>query len=285
MRSSNHHWIRFVVLASVVVVARPSMAAARQVAASTDLRLVTPGGMGGPVDMKPGPPPSGFPLEVLPSGMTPTASGVNGTRTVVTGTLASRAARWRADYIAAVSSLGWTPQRGQQPGFVMGGPSESVGICKGPDFVDVAITPGASGNANVRATLTRDPRRVCANHGPGATMGFADVAFPTLEAPSGAKASTGGSGGSSSEWSSHAQITTELSMASLADHYRAQILDAGWTEEGAPAFMENAMVIRYKAPSTLGPALPAMLIITALDGPRDFDLLIRVVRPGRLPGM
>jgi hypothetical protein len=109
-------------------------------------------------------------------------------------------------------------------------------------------------------------------------MSFADVTFPILEAPAGAKMTSGGSGGSSSEWSSHTQLRSDLSMAALIDHYRRQIIDAGWMEDGAPAFFDNAAVIRFKAPSRVGPALPAMLIVNAFED-RRFDLFIRLTRP------
>jgi hypothetical protein len=231
-----------------------------------------------PVEPKPGPPPAGFPTEVLPRGTVPVASGVSRTHTVVVGTLANRSSGWRTELLSSVSAFGWVPQMPMPAGFVMGS-SDSVSICKGTDFVDVSLAAAAGGGANVRVALARDPRRQCASRGAGSTMSFADVTFPVLEPPPGSKSSSGGGGGSSSEWTSHAQLTSDLPMSSLADHYRRQIIDAGWSEDGTPAFFDNATVMRFKAPSKLGPALPAMLIITAFDDPHRFDAFLRLTRP------
>jgi len=131
----------------------------------------------------------------------------------------------------------------------------------------------------VRAVLVRDPRRQCASRGGGAAMSFADVTFPVLEPPPGAKMTGAGGSGSSSDWTSHTQVTSNLTMAVLADHYRRQIIDAGWNEDGAPAFLENSMVIRFKVPSKIGPALPAILIVNVFDDPHQFDLFLRLTRP------
>ena len=161
------------------------------------------------------------------------------------------------------------------------GSSDTASICKGTDFVDVALVTATGGGTNVRAMLTRDPRRVCASRGAGSTMSFADVTFPILEPPAGAKMSGGGGGGSSSEWTSHALLTSELPMASLADHYVRQIIDNGWTQDGAPAMFDNAMIIRFKAPSKLGGMLPAMLVINAFDEKNQFDAFMRLTRPDR----
>lgn len=251
-------------------------AAAQQVLTSEmKMLMIRPGA--DPVEPKPGPPPADFPREVLPRGTVPVASGVSGTRTIVVGTLASRSPGWRGELLSYVSALGWVSQMPVQSGFVSG-QSDTASICKGTDFVDVALIPATGGGTNVRAMLTRDPRRQCASRGAGSTMSFADVTFPVLEAPAGAKMSSGGGGGSSSEWTSHTQLKSELSMAAMVDHYRRQIIDAGWSEDGQPAFLENATVIRFKAPSTLGPALPAMLIVSAFDD-HQFDLFLRLTRP------
>lgn len=225
---------------------------------------------------KPGPPPADFPKEVLPRGTVPVASGASGVYTIVVGTLPSRPSGWRAELLSTVSALGWISQMPAQSGFVMG-PADTASICKGTDFVDVALSTKVTG-VYVRAVLARDPRRQCASRGAGSAISFADVTFPVLEPPDGGKMTSGGGGGSSSEWTSHTQLTSDLSMAALADHYLRQIVDAGWNEDGAPAFFDDAMVIRFKAPSKIGPALPAMLIISAFDDHR-FDLFLRLTRP------
>lgn len=278
MRQLHQCRVWAVVIAGAVVCVHVAVIAAPQQTVSSELRMLMAGGRE-PIEPTPGPPPADFPQEVLPRGTTPVASGVSGSRMVVVGTLANRMPGWRADYLSQVTALGWVSQMPAQSGFVMASQAEGASICKGTDFADVSLIPARSGGINVRATVTRDPRRVCASRGVGATMSFADVTFPTLEAPDGAKMSTGGSGGSSDDWSSHAKMTTELSIQALADHYRRQIIDAGWVEDGAPAFFDNAMVIRFKAPSKIGPPLPAMFIITAFDQPRQLDVFIRLTRP------
>jgi hypothetical protein len=262
----------------VICAAGRTVDATGQQGLSSDLRmqLVSPGRE--PVDPKPGPPPADFPKEVLPRGTVPVASGTNGNYTIVVGTLPSRPSGWRAELLSYVAAFGWISQMPAQSGFVMGS-ADSVSICKGTDFVDVALSVPPGGSVNVRAVLTRDPRRQCASRGPGSTMSFADVMFPVLEPPPGGKMSGGGGGGSNSEWTSHTQLTSELSMAALADHYRRQIVEAGWNEDGSPAFLENSMVIRFKAPSKIGPALPAMLIINVFDDPHQFDVFLRLTRP------
>ena len=279
MRQMHRRWAWAVVIACAVTCAHVVVDATAQQTITSDLKMLMLSPGREPVEAKPGPPPADFPQEVLPRGTVPVASGVNGTRMIVVGTMASRSSGWRADLTSNVSALGWMSQMPAQSGFVMGSQTNAVSICKGTDFVDVSLIPDRTGAFNVRAMLTRDPRRVCASRGPGSTMSFADVTFPTLEPPAGAKMSAGGGGGSSSEWSSHAQMTTDLSLTSLADHYRQQIIDVGWIEDGAPAILENAMVLRYKVPSKVGPAVPGMFIINAFDQAHQFDLLLRVARP------
>ncbi len=275
-----HHIYRRLALALVITCAvarvHGTTNAAAQQTLSSEMRLTWPGI--DTVDAKLGPPPADFPREVLPRGTVPVASGVNGPRSIVVGTLSNNTPGWRTELLSLVSALGWTSQMSAQSGFVTGPLSNSVSICKDTDFVDVALTPATGGGTHVRAMLTRDPRRQCVSRSAGSTMSFADVTFPILEAPPGARLHSGGGGGSSSEWTSHAQLTTDLSMAALSDHYRRQIIDAGWTDDGAPAFFDNAMVMRFRAPSTTGPALPAMLIINAFDA-HTFDAFLRLTRP------
>lgn len=271
-------WV--LVLTCTVSLAHSAVDVTAQQTLSAEMRRLVMRPGSDPIDPKPGPPPADFPKEVLPRGTVPVASGTSGIHTIVVGTLANRQSGWRNELVSSVASFGWISQMPPQAGFVMGS-SDNASICKGTDFVDVSLLTAADGGTNVRATLTRDPRRVCASRGAGSTMSFADVTFPVLEPPPGAKMSGGGGGGSSSEWTSHALLTSELPMASLADHYRRQIIDAGWTEDGAPAIFDNAMVIRFKVTSKLGPVLPAMLVINAFEEKNQFDAFIRLTRPDR----
>lgn len=281
MRHAHRRWAGAVAITStmaIVASVQVGGTAFAQQSISADLRMLMTRPGDDATEVTAGPPPADFPMEVLPRGTTPVASTINGNRTVVVGTMAGRAPGWRTDFLSQVSAAGWISQMPAQAGF-MSGPSDTAAICKGTDFADVALVAGRAGAINVRATVTRDPRRQCASHGPGAAMSFADVTFPTLEAPAGAKMTEGGGNGSSSDWASHAQLITELPMGALADFYRRQIGDAGWIEDGAPALVENAMVVRYKVPSRIGPALPGMFIVSAFEQPGRFDLLLRLVRP------
>jgi hypothetical protein len=252
--------------------------AAAQQTVSTELRMLMTRPGTDPVEPNPGPPPADFPTEVLPRGTVPVASGANRTYTVVVGTLADRTPGWRTELLSAVSAFGWVSQMPTPSGFVMGS-TDAVSICKGSDFVDVSLSKAARGGTNVRASLSRDPRRICASRGGGSAMSFADVTFPVLEPPADSKMTSGGGGGSSDEWTSRGQLTSDLPLSALADHYRRQIIDAGWSEDGTPAFFDNAIVVRFKAPSKIGPPLPAMLIITSFDAPHKFDVFMRLTRP------
>jgi hypothetical protein len=282
MRVTHRFSAWTIALAFAVAFDHTAIGAAVQQTISSELRMLMTRPGTDPVDPKPGPPPADFPTEVLPRGTVPVASGVSRTYTVVVGKLANRTSGWRTEFLADVAAFGWVSQMPAQSGFVMG-PADAVSICKGTDFVDVSLAKAAGGGTNVRAALSRDPRRLCASRGAGATMAFADVTFPVLEPPPGSKMTSGGGGGSLSEWTSHGQLTADLSLASLADYYRRLIVEAGWAEDGAPAFFDNATLVRFKAPSKTGPALPAMLIITAFDDPHEFDLFLRVTRPRIAP--
>ena len=276
MRNRHWRWALAAILTSLV--AQPHA----QQTMSSELRMLLvrsgpPGAEAG--EPRPGPPPADFPQEVLPRGTTPVGSVTSGNRTIVVGTMSSRPAGWRADFLSTVSDAGWLSQMPAQVGFVMSSQVDGTSICKGTTFVDVSLMQASGGATNVRATVTRDPRRQCASRGAGSTMSFADVMFPVLEPPPGAKSASGGGGGSSADWTSHLQLTTELPLAAIADHYRRQIIDAGWAEDGAPAIFDNAIIVRFKVPSKLGPALPAMLVVSAFEHARQYDLFLRLTRP------
>ena len=94
-------------------------------------------------------------------------------------------------------------------------------------------------------------------HGEGEIDG-ATVGFAMLDAPTNSRSLSGGSGGSTDEWDSHAKFTTNLTIVALAEHYRRQFAEAGWVEEGPLFETGTVSITRYKVPSKVGAALPAI---------------------------
>lgn len=267
-----------VLVAAVVTVA--AVNGQQQTVPNDVLQMLRMGPMSGtPGEIKAGPAPADFPSDVLPRGTVVVASQSNDRGTTVVGTLQALPSGWRNDYLASVGASGWMSQMPVMTGFTMSGTSNSASICKGTDFVMMSTTPRKGGGLYVRAAVTRDPRRLCQARPSGMDQYFADVAFPTLEAPPDVRPSGGGSSGSQEDWSTRTQLTTGLSLAVLAEHYRQQIAAAGWIEDGGPVSFDNVMISRYKVPSKLGFTIPALFIVTRFDGTQQYDLLLRVVRP------
>jgi hypothetical protein len=94
---------------------------------------------------------------------------------------------------------------------------------RGPSL-RITISPGP--NATIEAQLTLEIRQSC---GPLRRKLHSEMdLIPLLLAPDGAAQRSLGGGGGGSEWRANAELTSDLDLAAVTDHYTAQLQGAGW---------------------------------------------------------
>lgn len=107
-------------------------------------------------------------------------------------------------------------------------------------YLTVSVFPLDDGDmSDVRVSLNSAPEGFstpCEEQmvppGPPGVQGL----IPRLEAPRGATMLEGGEGGGGgNSWYSSSTLETEMSVADLEEHYRAQLEDAGWSREDSGA--------------------------------------------------
>src|ERR1700741_799888 len=116
-----------------------------------------------------------------------------------------------------------------------------------------------------------DPR--CARDFPASQD---ELPIASLRAPDGAVAWNGGSGGGGDSWQASTRLQTALSAAQLMDHYAAQLRQAGWTTQ-APARDGSVLSLSAERSGRKGRPWRALLAVTELDAPSQYDLIIRFV--------
>ena len=231
-----------------------------------------------PFDLKVGPAPADFPKDVLPQGTVVALTATTERMTTVVGTAAGLVATGRADFMSALQAAGWSLQSLPQRGFVSTTSLDSTSVCKGTNFVNVALIPRTEGGHYVRASLTRDPRRQCATRPPMGDSYFADLNLPAMAPPAGAKSYGGGGGGSTDAWTANSKITVDMKLPAIAAHYRKQLVDAGWKVDGSPVERDGYSITVFRVPSKLGGAVAGLLTVIAIEGSPQIDLFLRVTR-------
>jgi len=265
-------------------VALTGVTPAGQTISSDVMKILTRGslsGMGENYDLTVGALPEGFPAGLIPSEAKPVAATVSPSTTTVVIEMTGSAAAVQASHRKAVSEAGWLNSMPVQRGFT-GNPNLADQVCREFEHANVQYAAAATGGTYIRIGLTRDPRRRCVAR---PDVFFSDVNIPSLQHPEGVRATGGGSGGSTDNFSASTQIETTLRPAALADHYARQLTAAGWRETSR--FSDDGfIVIGYSLPSTTpaaGEIIAGMFVITPLD--KRVDLFLRVTRPssGRGP--
>lgn len=249
------------------------------------LSMLGPTTAGGGGELRPGGPPADFPAGIFPAGTTPVATMIAAARSTVV--VVAAAPKTSLDDIdkheAVLLAGGWVSNSPRSRGF---SPSPVTGaqfaVCRGADFVSLTSQPRPAGGLYLRATLMRDPRRTCVPS-PAMTM-MADVDFPRLPPPAGARqVGGGGGGGGLDDLSSRGRIETSLAPRAVVEHYEKLLVGAGWKVVGRVRDGDEMALTRFEVPSRIGPPLSAWLAATKLADTGDQDIFMRVVRTTRDP--
>lgn len=147
-------------------------------------------------------------------------------------------------YRNRLEEAGWNETEGfsfsEGGGFVSTMPESAI-FCRyereGPSLMITAYTLATKeGNvSDTRLHLDTDPRTsVCRERFFGPPCDDRAEVIPLLKPPEGAILRCVSSGGGEYRWNSEATIKTELNVSELENHYRKQLLEAGWElkEEG-----------------------------------------------------
>jgi hypothetical protein len=140
-----------------------------------------------------------------------------------------------AFYRARMTSLGWTEQEQFFPslggGFVQAVPAQAAHAL----FFATAHGPSlrlASGSRSANITEAQLTLETAPHHlgqGPLRRHPNQDMSvIPPLMAPAGARQQGMGGGGGGGDWRASAELTTDLDLAAVAEHYITQLAAAGW---------------------------------------------------------
>jgi len=233
-----------------------------------------------PVDLRVGPPPADFPLDVLPAGSQVAVTAVSPTRgtTVVAATSKEPEAAW-ADFETHLGTPGWQLAGPVMRGFAARSLELPISVCRDAMFGAVSFYPRAQGGSYVRVTITKDPRRVCSTSPIQAA--FADVVIPAMPPPPDAKTVGGmGGGGSLDYLTSAVRLETTMKASDLVAYYARHFTMTGWHVEER---MEGKTVAAatLTVTSKTGDRVTGYLMAVALQGTGDLDVSLRIVRNAR----
>ena len=247
-----------------------------------ELVAVLMNGMRGePFDLRVGPAPTGFPVDVLPPRTRVVLSAVSVSGATVVGEAPGLASDRRSGFVEALTRSGWTSLMPTQRGFVSGPLATSSSVCRGQDFVTLSFVDRAAGGTYVRAIWSNDPRRQCQTLGAGSGSAFfADVRLPTLTPPAGVRASGATSGANNDSWTAATRLQGDMSPAAIVAHYTQQVTAIGWRVLGPPVTTDGASIVRFSVPSTANDTVVAMLVVTPFAKTGITDVFLRVVRAG-----
>jgi hypothetical protein len=142
-------------------------------------------------------------------------------------------------YRQRLPAIGWTeqaqfPSPQQQSGFVHAMPHQMTYAL----FFATAsrpllrLTAMPSPAARIEAQLALEMRPGRHGYGPLRRQMMQEMhMIPPLAAPDGAQQRTLGGGGDRGEWRANADLTTDLDLAAVTEHYSTQLEGAGWKEE------------------------------------------------------
>lgn len=141
-----------------------------------------------------------------------------------------------AFYRERMAVLGWTEQEQFFPqpggGFVQATPAHAAHALffatgHGPSLRLAAASIGAANASEAQLILEMKPHHL--GQGPLRRKPSQDMSvIPSLLAPKGARQLGMGGGGGGGDWRATAELTTDLDLAAVSDHYMAQLEGAGW---------------------------------------------------------
>jgi hypothetical protein len=240
------------------------------------LLLAGPEGFGSrPFDLRVGSAPAGFPGDLLPTGaLVRVSAGIDGLAAVV-----AVAARFSADDRVAfeqqLEAGGWiNPLR--PAGFAAREAGPSLSLCRGDRFATLSFLTRSEGGSYVRASVATEPGRACLVQAPSVVS---TVPLPSMPVPADARSGRASMGGTSDAMYTSIRLTTRQSVEAISAHYVRQLTSAGWTVEGRTADGAAMSVTRLRAAGTSGASATALLVITAVDGSGEVDVLLRLVQP------
>jgi hypothetical protein len=218
----------------------------------------------------------GFPADLVPPGADVRASAVEA-QSAATTVVAAAPRFSLADqgrFEQRLAAAGWIdPDRPR--GFVGPSTSPTLTLCRGDQFAKVTYIPDATGGSFIRAMVERDAARACVVR---PEMTDTVVPVPTLTIPEGARSGRAAIGGTPDAMYSSIRLETAHSVEQVNAHYAAQLTSAGWTLASAAAGDRSMAVSRLRATGRGGRAVTGLLIVAAIEGTSQIDVMLRVVQ-------
>lgn len=277
----SRHPFRFAVLSCAFAVLMPAQAAAGQTpTVSRDVLAILlegPDGIAGrPFDLRVGSAPPEFPADLLPPGAEIRVSAVESepeTMTIV-ALVSKFSLEDQSRFERRLATAGWIdPDRPR--GFVAPSSSPTLTLCRADQLAKLTYLPEAGGGTFVRAMFERDTGRTCRAR-PETT--YTDVPLPTLSVPDGARTGRAAIGGTPDAMYSSIRLETSQGVDRVSAHYAGQLTEAGWTLEGESGDDRSMSVARLRAVGRGGQPVTGLLIVTAIEGTRQIDVMLRVVQ-------
>ena len=190
-------------------------------------------------DLLPGQLPPNPPIELaLPPGARLIGSVIRGQDSTTIFDTHLTSEELLAFYRERMTAIGWTEQEQfpppqEQSGFVHAMPQQMAhamffASSHGP-LLRLSGLPSPVARIEGQLSLETDPGQH--GHGPLRRQLVAEMELlPPLLAPDKAQQRTLGGGGGGGEWRANAELTTNLDLAAVTTHYRAQLDGASWRE-------------------------------------------------------
>ncbi len=243
--------------------------------------LSGPEGFGNrPFDLRVGSAPAGFPGDLLPSGaLVRVSAGTDGLSAVV-AIVARFSADERVVFEERLESAGWiNPLR--PAGFAARETGPSLSLCRGDQFATLSFLSRSEGGSYVRASVATERGRACLVQAPSVVS---NVPLPSMPVPEGARSGRASMGGTPDALYSSIRLTSSRGADAIGAHYARQLSAAGWTVEGQTS--DGAMsVTRLRSAGTAGSSVTALLVVTAIEGSGEVDVLLRLVQPQGVPDL
>ena len=227
-----------------------------------------------PFDLRVGSLPADFPADLLPNGAEIRVSaGVDGLSAVV-AVLAHFSTDERIAYEQRLEGAGWTnPLR--PVGFATRDVGPTLSLCRGDRFATLVFLLRSDGTSYVRASVVTEPGRACRAGTPAAPEA---VPLPTMSVPAGARSGRASMGGTADAMYSSIRLATRMAAGEVGAHYARQLVAAGWAIEGEAHDDRSMSVTRLRGATPAGASMTAVLVVTAVGGADEVDVLLRLVQ-------
>jgi len=245
------------------------------------LLLTGPEGFGArPFDLRVGSAPTGFPADLLPpSALIRVSAGVDGLSAVVAAVTRFSLAE-RLAFEERLEAAGWINPL-QPVGFSPREARPSLSVCRGDRFATLSFLSRSEGGSWIRASVVTEPGRSCLAQ---AAAPATSVPLPSMSAPPGARSGRASMGGTADASYSAIRLETSQTVEAVGAHYVGQLAAAGWTIEGQTTDASAMSVTRLRSSGPAGRAVTAVLVITAVSGSDEIDVLLRLVQPQGMAG-